>query len=227
MDYYDESTLIWLEADTIIRRETRGKKSLDDFCRAFHGGESDGPKLIPYTFEDVVSSLNAVAPYDWKKFFDERLYSHGPTAPLAGLENSGWKLMFTGKMNEMLRATESVEHTVDLRYSLGFTVKEPGDDDGGTIVDVIPGSPAAKAGIAPDMILTAVNGRDWTPDSLREAVRAAKNSKDHIALRLRNDGYAVDARIDYHEGERYPHLQRFSGPDVLSEIAKPRVPEVK
>ena len=115
VDYYDESTLIWLEADTIIRRETHGKKSLDDFCRAFHGGESTGPKLIPYTFEDVVSGLNAVAPYDWKKFFDERLYSHGPAAPLAGLETSGWKLIFTDKMNDMQRATESVEHTVDLR----------------------------------------------------------------------------------------------------------------
>ena len=227
VDYYDESTLIWLEADTIIRRETHGKKSLDDFCRAFHGGESTGPKLIPYTFEDVVSGLNAVAPYDWKKFFDERLYSHGPAAPLAGLETSGWKLIFTDKMNDMQRATESVEHTVDLRYSLGFTVKEPGGDDGGSIVDVIPGSPAAKAGIAPDMILTAVNGRDWTPDSLREAVRAAKNSNEPIALRLRNDSYAIDARIDYHQGERYPHLQRASGADVLAEIAKARAPEVK
>lgn len=227
VDYYDESTLIWLEADTIIRRETRGKKSLDDFCRAFHGGESTGPKLIPYTFEDVVSGLNTVAPYEWKKFFDERLYSHGPAAPLAGLENGGWRLIFTDKMNEMQRATESVEHTVDLRYSLGLTVKEPGDNDGGTVVDVIPGSPAAKAGIAPDMILTAVNGRDWTPDALREAVRAAKNGKDPIALRLRNDGYAVDARIDYHEGERYPHLQRSAGADVLAEIAKARAPAVK
>ena len=130
-------------------------------------------------------------------------------------------------MNDMQRATESVEHTVDLRYSLGFTVKEPGNDDGGSIVDVIPGSPAARAGIAPDMILTAVNGRDWTPDSLREALRAAKNSNEPIALRLRNDSYAIDAGIDYHEGERYPHLQRASGADILAEIAKARAPEVK
>ena len=227
VDYYDESTLIWLDADTIIRRETNGKKSLDDFCRLFHGGESTGPKLVPYTFEDVASALHTVAPYDWQKFFDERLYSHGPGAPLGGLEASGWKLEFNDKMNEMQRATEAVEHAVDVRYSLGFIVKEPGEDDGGTIVDVIPGSPAAKAGIAPDMVLTAVNGRDWTPDILREAIRAAKNSKEPLELRLRNDGYVVEAKVDYHGGERYPHLERTGGADVLSEIAKRRAPEVK
>ena len=227
VDYYDESTLIWLEADTIIRRETHGRKSLDDFCELFHGRENGGPKLIPYTFEDVVSALNQVAPYDWKKFFDERLYSHGPGAPLGGLENSGWKLTFSDKMNEMQRATDNVEHTVDVRYSLGFIVKEPGEDDGGTIVDVIPGSPAAKAGIAPDMTLVAVNGRDWTPDTLREAIHAAKDSKEPIELRLRNDSYTVDARVDYHGGERYPHLERAAGPDLLGEIAKRKAAEVK
>ena len=227
VDYYDESTLIWLEADTIIRRETQGKKSLDDFCRLFHGGENTGPKLVPYTFEDIVNALDQIAPYDWKKFFDERLYSHRPGAPLGGIENSGWKLTFSDKINEIQRATEYVEHIVDVRYSLGFVVKEPGEDDGGTIVDVIPGSPAANAGIAPDMVLTAVNGRDWTAEILREAIRAAKDSKEPIALRLRNDSYVADVKVDYHGGERYPHLERTTGADVLSEIAKRRAPEVK
>ena len=95
VDYYDESTLIWLEADTIIRQETKNKKSLDDFCRTFHGGENSGPKVVPYTFDDVVAGMQAVTPYDWRGFFTERLSTHGPGAPLGGLQNSGWKLVYS------------------------------------------------------------------------------------------------------------------------------------
>ncbi len=94
-DYYDEGTLIWLEADTIIRQVTNGKKSLDDFCRKFEGGENTGPKIVPYTFEDVVAAMQEVAAYDWRTFFTQRVNSHGPGAPLGGLENSGWKLVYT------------------------------------------------------------------------------------------------------------------------------------
>ena len=110
-DYYDEGTLIWLEVDTIVRRESGGKKSLDDFCRKFYGGEDSPPKIVPYTFEDVVNTLNAVASYDWGAFFNERLKSHGPGAPLGGLENSGWKLTFTDAMNEYEHITEAVSYT--------------------------------------------------------------------------------------------------------------------
>jgi len=77
VDYYDESTLIWLEVDTLIREKTGGKKSLDDFCRAFHGGEGNEPKLIPYTLDDVAAALNGVVANDWKKFLLERVRSHG------------------------------------------------------------------------------------------------------------------------------------------------------
>ena len=100
VDYYDEGTLIWLEADTMIRKLTNDKKSLDDFCRTFHGGESTPPKVVPYTFDDVVAGLNEVAPYDWRDFFTTRLKSHGPGAPLGGIDNSGWKLVFTDTQNE-------------------------------------------------------------------------------------------------------------------------------
>ncbi len=62
VDFYDESTLIWLEADVVIRRETQGRRSLDDFCRVFHGGPSGPPEVKPYTFEDLVAALRQVAP---------------------------------------------------------------------------------------------------------------------------------------------------------------------
>jgi len=227
-DYYDEGTLIWLEVDTIVRRESGGKKSLDDFCRKFYGGEDSPPKIVPYTFEDVVNTLNAVASYDWGAFFNERLKSHGPGAPLGGLENSGWKLTFTDAMNEYEHITEVTEQEVNLQYSLGFYVHATGGDDGDHILDVIPGSPAAKAGMAPGMRLVAVNGRRWNPDILREAIRQAKNSKDPIELLAQNGDFFATYRIDYHGGERHPHLEPLSGkPDVLAEIARTRAAPVQ
>jgi predicted metalloprotease with PDZ domain len=227
VDYYDESTLIWLEADTIIRRETQGQRSLDDFCRKFHGGESSGPKLVTYTFDDVVTAMQEIAPYDWRAFFTERLNTHGPGAPLGGIENSGWRLVYTDTMNEHQRAAEEAGHETDVQFSLGFMVHNPGGENNDEITDVIPGSPAAQAGIAPGMKLTAVNGRRWTPEILRDTIRRAKGGSDPIELLVENEEYFHAYRVDYHGGERYPHLERISGkPDVLTEIARMRAPAV-
>lgn len=227
VDYYEESTLIWLEADTIIRRETRNKKSLDDFCRKFHGGENTGPMVVSYTFDDLVAVLNSVTPYDWRGFLAERLESHGPGAPLGGLENSGWKLVFTEEINEHQRAGEVVDQEVDVEFSLGFQVHAPGGEQSDRVLDVIPGSPADRAGLAPGMRLIAVNGRKWTPELLREAIRKAKTSKEPIQLLAENGDFFKTYAIDYHSGERYPHLQPIAGKtDVLGEIARMRAAPV-
>jgi predicted metalloprotease with PDZ domain len=225
VDYYDEGTLIWLEADTIIRKRTDGKKSLDDFCRAFHGGENNPPNVAPtvkpYTFDDVVNGLNEVEKYDWRDFFTKRLESHGPGAPLGGIENSGWKLVFTDSQNEYERINEAATQVVELQYSLGVLLHSPGGDDSDHFLDVVPGSPAANVGLAPGMRLVAVNGRKWTPDLLRDAIARAKNSKDPIELLVENGDFYQTYRIDYHAGERYPHLEPLSGKaDLLTEIAK-------
>jgi predicted metalloprotease with PDZ domain len=221
VDYYDESTLIWLEADTIIRKQTNDKKSLDDFCRTFHGGENTPPKVVPYTYEDVIAALNEVAPYDWRAFFTERLKSHEPGAPLGGLGNSGWKLAFTETPNEYEHINEITTQEINLQFSLGIFVHGPGGDDGDQIRDVIPDSPAANAGLAPGMRLVAVNGRKWSPEILRDAIKRAKGTNDPIDLLAQNGDFYQTCRIDYHGGERYPHLEPVSGKvDVLSEIAK-------
>jgi len=228
VDYYEESTLIWLEADTLIREKTGGKKSLDDFCRAFHGGEGNEPKVVPYTLDDVAATLNGIAGYDWKKFFTERVRSHGPGAPLGGLEKSGWRLAFSSTMNEHQRAVEAAERVVDAEYSLGFFVRYPGGDNSDEIVDVVVGSPAGKAGLAAGMRLVAVNGRKWTPDILREAIREAKGKREPIELLVENEDFFQTVKIDWHEGEKYPHLERIAGAaDVLAEIAKAKAPPVK
>ena len=221
VDYYDESTLIWLEADTIIRRETANKKSLDDFCRKFHGGENTGPKVVPYTFEDVVAGVQEVAPYDWRGFFTERLTSHGPGAPLGGLQNSGWKLVFTETMNEHQRSEETVDQEVDVQFSLGLLLHAPGGEQGDHVLDVMAGSPADRAGLAPGMRLLAVNGRRWTPEILRDAIKQAKGGKEPIEVLVESGDYFKSYAINYHGGERYPHLEAISGKnDVLEEIAR-------
>jgi predicted metalloprotease with PDZ domain len=221
VDYYDEGVLIWLEADTIIRKQTNGAKSLDDFCRSFEGGENTEPKVVPYTFDDVVNAMNTVAPYDWRTFFNTRLHTHGPGAPLGGIENSGWKLVFTDAPNEFEHINEGVNQQIEFQYSLGILVHPPGGDDGGHIMDVIPGSPAADAGIAPGMRLIAVNGRKWTPDTLRDAIARAKNSANPIELLVENSDFYQTYKIDYHGGERYPHLEPVTDKtDLLSEIIK-------
>ena len=225
-DYYDESTLIWLEADSIIREKTQGKKSLDDFCRKFHGGQNTPPKIVPYTFENVVAAMQEVAPYDWRTFFTERLTSHGPGAPLGGLENSGWRLVFNEIMNDHQRAEDAVGHTTDVQFSLGMIVHDPGSENSDEVSDVIPGSPAAQAGIAPGMRLLAVNGRRWTPEILREAIRRAKSGKEPMELLVENAEYFHAYRVDYHGGERYPHLERNGKPDLLTEIARMKAPPV-
>src|SRR6202163_870844 len=55
LDYYEEDELTWLWADTIIRQQTHGQKSLDDFCRNFHGAPRGPPVVQTYTFDDVVT----------------------------------------------------------------------------------------------------------------------------------------------------------------------------
>ena len=93
-DFYAEGSLIWLEADVLIRQLTNGTKTLDDFCAAFHGQGDNGSVWVkPYTAADVFRSLNGVAAYDWKKFFTDRLTSKSADVPVGGFTNGGFKLV--------------------------------------------------------------------------------------------------------------------------------------
>lgn len=215
-DFYDEGTLSWLWADVIIRQQTKGAKSLDDFCELFHGAPSTGPMVKPYTFNDVVNALNQIAPYDWRGFWTERLTNHGPGAPLGGVEGSGWKVVYDEIPSEMLTGSASMNRTVPAALAFGLLLNEDG-----TISDVTEGLPAAKAGIGPGMKLVAVNGRRFSPEILRDAVKATKNGNAPLDLLVENTDYYKTYKIDYHGGEKYPHLVRDdSKPDLLSEILK-------
>ncbi|HEV7515497.1 MAG TPA: M61 family peptidase, partial [Thermoanaerobaculia bacterium] len=209
-DYYDESVLIWLEADTILRQKSNGKASMDDFCHRFHGG-TGGPEVKTYTFDDVVATLAALAPYDWKGFLTARLESTAPHAPLGGVRAGGWKLVYTETPNEAIKDREERAKYSDWNFSLGLEVKEDGE-----IRDVIPGTPAWKAGIGPGMKLLAVNGRAWKKEWVDAALREAKGGNTPIELLVENSDYYKAYSVDYHDGPRYPHLERDPGqPDLL------------
>jgi predicted metalloprotease with PDZ domain len=215
VDYYEEGTLIWLEADVTIRRLSQGAKSLDDFVKAFTGPPSSGPMVKPYTFEDVVQTLNAVQPYDWAGFLRERLESTSPHAPLGGIENSGWKLVYTEQASDMFRNHEAYDRVFDLSYSIGLRAKEDG-----MIEDVRMGGPAQKAGVAPATKIIAVNGRRFNPQLLHDAV-AAKSAAP-LEIMVEDGEFFKTFRIDYHGGEKYPHLVRDeSKPDLLTAITAP------
>jgi len=217
-DFYAEDVLNWLWADVIIRQQTQGKKSMDDFCHLFHGAPSGPPTVKLYNFDDVVNTLNQVVAYDWRAFWTERLTNHGPGAPLGGIEGSGWHVVYDENRSEILKATESEYRVVSAEYSIGLAL-----NDEGVVSDAIEGMPAAKAGIGPGMKVIAVNGRRFSGNVLRDALKSGKNSSELLELLVENAEYYKTYKLDYHGGERYPHLVRDSSkPDLLSEIIKPR-----
>jgi predicted metalloprotease with PDZ domain len=214
LDYYDEDVLTWLWADVIIRQQTKGAKSLDDFCKLFQGAPSGPPMVKPYTFDDVVNGLNQVAPYDWRGFWTERLSNYGPGAPLGGVTGGGWKLVYDENPSELDRAENRDGKSLNAHYSMGLMA---GSD--GVVKDTVAGMLAAKAGIGPGMKIIAVNGRAFSTDAWHDAIHAAKSSPTPIELIVENTDYFRVVKLDYHGGEKYPHLVRDeSKPDLLTEI---------
>ena len=221
-DFYQESALLWLEADALIRRASKGRKSLDDFCKLFYGPPSTGPKVVPYDFDAVVKALSTVQPYDWAGFWNERLNRLSAAAPLEGLEAAGWRLELSSAPSVMHAAHEADDKDLDLRYSLGFFV----DDDQATIGDVIPRSPADLAGAAPGSHILALNGYKWSKELARDTLAAPADPSGRVTLLVQKDDMFKTLELQYSGGERYPSLVREAGiPDLLSQIAHPRAAE--
>ena len=221
-DYYQEGELVWLDADTLIRKLTNDTKSLNDFTRMFLGkGGNTGPLIVPYELPEIVADLNQIAPYDWAKFFHDRIVNINPRADLEGIEQGGYKLVFTEKQTktEMAMAASDSRRAaaVNVWYSLGLRVTSDG-----TISDVRWNGPADKAKLSPGQKIFAVNGLVYSPSVLKNAVRDAKGKSEPIHFILQTNQFVSMADIDYHDGERYPSLVRVEGtPDYLDEITKP------
>jgi len=218
LDYYDEDVFNWLWVDTIIRQQTSGKKSIDDFCHLFHGGQSGPPEVKTYNFDDVVNALNQVVAYDWRGFLTERLTNRSSQPPLGGVEASGWKLVYDETESDVVQAREQDKDQINAAYSIGLRLEESG-----RIVDTIEDMPAARAGIGPGMKIIAVNGRKFSEDVFRDALRLGRKTSQPLQLLVENTDYFKTYNLDYHGGERYPHLVRDnSKPDMLSEIIAAR-----
>jgi predicted metalloprotease with PDZ domain len=216
VDFYDEGELDWLWADTIIREQSKGKKSIDDFCRLFYGSPSTPPMVKTYTFDDVVNELNQIVPYDWRGFWTERLTTHNQHAPFGGIEGSGWKVVYDEDRTEIMKSHEENTRELNASFSIGLLLREDG-----TIVDTVETMIAASAGIGPGMKIVAVNGRRFTPQVFRDALASSKDSSQPLQLLIENTDYFRTFNLDYHEGEKYPRLVREEGkPDVLSDIVR-------
>jgi len=228
-DYYDEATLLWLDADTLIREKSGGTKSLDDFARAFFGiatrrNADGGIQAATYPFDELVQTLNGVQPHDWATFLRQRLDRTGAGAPLDGLQRGGWKLAWAASESEFARNAEGRggtggrERTANFDYSLGLRVLPDG-----RLEQVLWDSPAYKAGLAPGLTLVAVNMSVYKSDRLAEAIKANVEGKAPIQLLLREGETFRQVSIDWRGGLRYPRLERVEGsPDRLSAIQSPR-----
>jgi predicted metalloprotease with PDZ domain len=220
VDYYPEGLLVWLDADVIIRQKTQGKASLDDFCKAFHGGKESGPEMHPYDLDEIVKKLNDVAPYDWKGFFDERIVKANAHAPIGGITGGGYKLVYNEEPNARTAYAEHARKFLSLRLSLGAVLSDRNE-----VLDVVDGAPAAMAGLAPGMRVVAVDGRRMSREVMHAALERAKKGTDPIELLVENGDYFKTLKVTWHGGERHAHLEREPGqPDILTQILAPRTP---
>jgi predicted metalloprotease with PDZ domain len=213
-DYYVEGQLIWLDADSLIREKTNGRKGLDDFAKAFFGTHDGEFNEAPYTFDDVVAALNGVVENDWATFLRTRVDGHGPGAPLDGLARSGYRLVYTETKSPWQKTLESGQHRNNFMYSLGFQTN--GENN---INAVQWDSPAFKAGLAVGMQIIAVNGEAASASNLSDAIKAAKGTDAKIELIVKDGDHYRTVSFDYHDGLRYPHLERIPGtPDRLGDL---------
>lgn len=216
-DYYDEGALMWLRADTLIREQSHGRVTLDDFLRSFFGQRDTAPIVVPYTRADVEAALSATWPYDWHSFIEKYVYKVNNLPPTDGLEAAGWRLIYNSTPNEKPFWADLPQAPSYFAWaSVGIDLRKDG-----TIWDVLPGSPAYDAGLGPNMTVLAVDGTAFSPDQLDESIAHPRNGR--ITLVVRNFATVETHEITYPGGLRYPHLERIPGThDYLTEILTPR-----
>ncbi len=202
-DYYTEGALVWLEAEAIIREGTGGKKGMDDFAKAFFGIRDGDWGTVPYEFEDVTAALNGVYAYDWASFLKTRFQTPGQPAPLNGIERGGYKLVWKEEPNIYDKARMAEGKYISLNHSLGI-----GIDKEGKITASRWDGPAFRAGLVSGMEIVAVNGTAYDQDAIKAAITAAKGANKPIELLVKRDDTFATLRIDYHDGLRWPWLER-------------------
>jgi predicted metalloprotease with PDZ domain len=217
-DYYSEGQLIWIDVDRIIRQQSGGKRSIDDFARAFFGMRDRDFGELTYTFDDVVRTLNQVQPYDWRSYLQRKVYDIAAQPPLEGITQGGYRLVFTDEPTKWIKSAEKSGKSSDLTYSGGFTV---GND--GKIGSVLWDSAAFNAGLTIGSELVAVNGRKFDGDALKQAIKEAAGNGPAPELLVHDGDVYRTVKLDWHGGLRYPRLQKVgTGPGTLDALLAPR-----
>ena len=217
-DYYSEGQLIWIDVDRIMRQQSGGKRSIDDFAKAFFGVRDRDWGDLTYTFDDVVATLNKVQPYDWRSYLQRRVYNIAAAPPLEGINQGGYTLVYTSEPTKWIKSAERAGKNNDLTYSGGFMV---GND--GKVSSVLWDSAAFNAGITVGSTITAVNGRDFDGDALKEAIKAAQAGGPAPQLLVHDGDVYRTVALDWHGGLRYPHLEKVGkGEGTLDALLAPR-----
>jgi predicted metalloprotease with PDZ domain len=215
-DFYTEGELMWLDADTIIRKLTNERKSLDDYTKIFAGGVSS-PRVVTYTRADLERYLNEVVRYDWHGFFEKYVYSIAPEPPTDMIERAGYRFVMNGKPNKYDTAAERTGKFIDSWLDAGLQLSDDGE-----VQDVRDGSAAWNGGFGDGMRIVAINDREFTPDVWRAAIKATSSSFAPLRVAVEQDGYYRELMLHYRGGAKYPHLQRIPGTaDMLTLIMKP------
>jgi predicted metalloprotease with PDZ domain len=216
-DYYTEGMLIWLEVDSRLRQLSRGRRSLDDFARAFFGINPGDQGISTYTFDDIVRTLNGIAPFDWAAFLRQRVEQTGPT-PLAWIEAGGYRLVYRDTPTPYYSSRERDRKILDLTYTIGLVVGE-----NGRISGIAWDSPLFNEGVTVSSTIVAVNGRQYSHDGLRRAIREARGGNEPIRFLIKRGDRYREVAIAYHGGLRYPVLERVgTGASSLDALLAPR-----
>jgi predicted metalloprotease with PDZ domain len=217
-DYYSEGQLIWIDVDRIIRQQSGGKRSIDDFAKAFLGVRDRDWGELTYNFDDLVATLNRVQPYDWRGYLQRRVYAIAPQAPLEGIAQGGYNLVYTAEPTKWIKSLEKNRKYIDLTYSGGLTISNEGK-----VGSVLWDSPAFNAGITIGSTISAVNGRDFDGDALKDAIKAAAGSGAAPQLLVHDGDVYRTVTLDWHGGLRYPRLEKVGkGQGTLDALLAPR-----
>ena len=217
-DYYSEGQLIWIDVDRIIRQQSGGKRSIDDFAKAFFGVRDRDWGELTYTLDDIVATLNKVQPYDWSGYLQRRVYDIAPQAPLEGITQGGYNLVYTAEPTPWIKSLQKNRKYIELTYSGGFSV---GMD--GKIASVLWDSSAFNAGLTVGSEIVAVNGRKFDMDAITQAIKNAANNGPAPQLLIHDGDVYKTVTLDWHGGLRYPHLEKVGkGPGTLDALLAPR-----
>jgi predicted metalloprotease with PDZ domain len=216
-DYYSEGQLMWLDIDTLIREMSHDTRSLDDFAKAFFGVGDGSYATFTYTFDDVVRTLDGVVQHEWSDYLIDKLQARRPGAPLDGLARGGYELVYRSTPSSYSSGVAASVGNLGLTFSLGVSISSSG-----VLQEVVWESPAFAAALTAGSEVVAVNGRAYSHDEINHAIMDAENGMP-IELLVKNGKRHRQVSIPYHDGLRYPHLQRIDGSRArLDEIYAPR-----